>query len=193
MHAGPTGQPPAEEPGNALATPLARKGPRLSHPVGTITASCTEDLAVINPKLATHFDRRWPQGMVGRRETLVVKNSRIYLASPDGLVTKIGWGDLCLERWHILREVTRDGIGLVAFENRHGTPPNRYDPSEGDEATLEDLIPGLALALNSDTAVLLNHPDPDLHTLGAVSLPALGRRATRMWVAERLADLPGFA
>ena len=142
-----------------------------------------------NPKLTVRFDQRWLHGVVGRRDTRIVKNARLYLATSDGQVTKVGWGDLCLEQWHLLRQVTRGGLGLVAFENSHGTPPHWRDPSEEADATLKDLIPGLALGLAHDGTVLLNHPDPDRHTLGAISLPALDRQQTPVWLAERLDNL----
>lgn len=148
---------------------------------------------MLDTKLTTRFDQRWPQGMVGRRVTRIVKNARLYLATADGQIAKFGWGDVCLEHWHILREITGDGLGLVAFENSHGIPPNSHDASEVAGGTLEDLIPGLAIALDSTSVALLNHSDPDRPTLGAISFPALDRRETRSWIADRLANLPGSA
>ena len=148
---------------------------------------------MLDTKLTTRFDQRWPQGMVGRRATRIVKNARLYLATADGQIAQFGWGDLCLEHWHILREITGDGLGLVAFENSHGILPNLHDASEVAGGTLEQLIPGLALALESTSVVLLNHPDPDQPTLGVLSSPALDRQQTRAWLAERFTSLPGSA
>jgi hypothetical protein len=144
---------------------------------------------VFNPTLTTRLDDRWPQGMVGRRDTRIIKNARIYLATGDGQVTKLAWGDLGLEQWHILREFAADGLVLVASENAPGMPLTWYHRSEAADATFDVLIPGLMLALDRDCAVLLNHPDPERHTLGAISLPAFGRQATRTWLKERLAML----
>lgn len=144
---------------------------------------------MINPKLTTGLDSRWPQGHVGSRVTRVVKNARIYVATPDQQVIKIGWGDLDLEQWHLLREITADGIGLVAAESAYGMPSSWYRQSEAADATLELLIPGLVLALDQESVVLLNHADPDRHVLGALSLPAIGRQETPSWLAARLAEL----
>ena len=144
---------------------------------------------MINPTLSTRPDDRWPQGNIGRRETCVVKNARIYLATHDGAVTKVGWGDLCLEQWRLLHEIAGDGIVLVAFEKGHGFPAGSYDSSEAPDATLDDLVPRLALALDRSTAVLLNRPASGGDTLGAVNLRAVDSDDTRDWVNGRLADL----
>lgn len=166
-----------------------RPGTVLSHVWGTILESFAEDSAVINPTLRTRSDDRWPHGNVGREDTCVVKNARIYLATHDGEVTKVGWGDLCLEQWHLLHELAQDGIVLVAFENRHGVPPGSHDRSEAPDATLDDVVPGLALALDRSAAVLLNRPASWGGTLGAANLPAVSRDETSGWVKRRLADL----
>lgn len=144
---------------------------------------------MFNPTLTTRLDDRWPQGMVGRRDTRIVKNARIYLATGDGQVTKVAWGDLGLEQWHILRGFATDGLVLVASENAPGMPLTWYHQSEAADATFDVLIPGLVLALDSGCAVLLNRLDSERHTLGAVSLPAFDRQATHTWLAERLAML----
>jgi hypothetical protein len=149
--------------------------------------------AVHNPTITTRYADRWPQGLVGLRHTRIVKNARLYLATPDGQVAKIGWGDLGLEQWHTLHAIAGDGLVLVARENRHGNPVGHYDRSDAPDATLEDLIPGLVLALDRTTAVLLNHDDPERHTLGAVSLPAVDREQTRAWLVDRLAELTAHA
>jgi hypothetical protein len=49
---------------------------------------------VHNPKLTTRYDGRWPQGLVGLRHSRIVKNARLFIATSDGQVAKIGWGDL---------------------------------------------------------------------------------------------------
>ena len=146
---------------------------------------------MINPPLATRLDPRWPDGLIGRRDTRILKNARLYLATPDGQIAKFGWGDLDLERWHLLREISNDGLGLVARQATHGRPPGRNDPdpSETADATFDDLIDALALALDHDTAVLLNHHTPGRQTLGAISLPALTPEETHSWLADRLDTL----
>jgi hypothetical protein len=141
------------------------------------------DFRLIDLPLTTRFDDRWPQGIVGKRATRVLKNARVYLAEGDASIVKIGWGDLCLEQWGLLRTICGDGLLLVAFE------PNPSERSEAPDATLADLLPRLALALDSSAAVLLNHPDPEFHTLGALSLPAFDREQTPDWVAARFAEL----
>lgn len=143
-----------------------------------------------NPTLTTRFDSRWPQGMIGPRDTRIVKNARIYLAATDGQVAKIGWGDVCLEQWALLREIAADGMCLVAFECTFGTALSWYDQPEATDATFEDLVPGLAIALDRVTAVLLNYPaPPGRHTLGAITLPVLDRDTTKRWLADRLEAL----
>ena len=146
---------------------------------------------MINPPLASHPDPRWPSGLIARRETRIIKNARFYLATPDRKISKVGWGDLDLEHWHLLREISNAGLGLVARQATHGRPPDRRqpDPSETDQATLEDLIDAVALALDRRTAVLLNHHTPGRQTLGAISLPALTPEETRPWLASRLDTL----
>lgn len=144
---------------------------------------------MLDAKITSRPDQRWPQGMVGRRDTRIVKNARLYLATADGAVNKVGWGDLCLEQWHVLRAISTEGLVLVASETAPGSPYDWYQLSEAADARLEDLIRGLVLALDSDGAVLLNHTDTERHTLGAVCLPAITRQQTTAWLAGRLAIL----
>ena len=66
------------------------------------------------------------KGRYGRRDTRLVKNTRIYLPTGDGRLAKVGWRHLRLEPWHILREISRDGLGLVALEIAHGNAPNLH-------------------------------------------------------------------
>jgi hypothetical protein len=138
---------------------------------------------VLDQLITIRFDDRWPQGIVGSRDTRIIKNARIYLATTDEQVIQVGWGDLCLEQWHLLRAICGEELLLVAFE------ASSDDPSRAPGATLADLVPQLVLALDSTSAVLLNHPDPGRHTLGALSLLALDPAQTRGWVADRLTAL----
>jgi hypothetical protein len=147
---------------------------------------------VTTPNVSTRFVARWPQGMIGLRHTRIVKNARIYLATSDREVTKIGWGDLGLEQWHILHDIAGNGLVLVAFERRHGISPSSCGMPEAHE-TLDDLVPALALGLDRTTAVVLNYQESGRGTLGAVSLPAVPRDETRTWVLGRLADPMSWA
>lgn len=145
---------------------------------------------MLNPKLTTRLDDRWPHGAIGRRRaTIVAKNARLYLATPDGQVAKVGFGDVGLEAWHRLEAIAEDGLLLVCHSSTYGTRLAWYYEPEAEDATFEDLIPGLALALDPTNAVLLNFPTSGRHTLGAIHLDALDRDATRTWLARRLAAL----
>jgi len=83
---------------------------------------------VLDQPITTRLDDRWPQGLVGRRDTRIVKNARIYSATADEQVVKVGWGDLCLEQWHELRAMCGEGLLLVAFESGHSARPRHPRP-----------------------------------------------------------------
>ena len=147
----------------------------------------------MDTRLQTRFDTRWPQGVIGLRETRIVHNARIYCISDAG-IAKIGWGDLSIEQFSVLRDIANEdgGLVLVAYQSTFGSVLRGYDQPENPDASLADLVSGLALALDSVSARLLNFPATDRQqTLGALTLPALSREDTRIWLDQLLADLPG--
>jgi hypothetical protein len=147
----------------------------------------------VDTQLQTRFDSRWPQGVIGLRETGIVHNARIYhVSDSDAAIAKIGWGDLAIEQFGTLRDIAAEdgGLVLVAYQNTLGTALAWYDQPENPEATLADLVAGLALALDRTSARLLNFPTSDSRqTLGALTLPALDREETPVWLHQRLAEL----
>jgi hypothetical protein len=102
-----------------------------------------------------------PQGPVGRRGHPHHQECEELCATTHWQIVKVGWGDLCLEQWHRLRTVGGDDLLLVDVEP--SPRPVRY------EATVTGLASTARCRLDSSSAVLLNHRDPDRHTLGVCS------------------------
>lgn len=133
----------------------------------------------LQAEITVRPDPRWPEGVISRRDTRIIRNARIYLATPDGHVVQVGYGDVGLEQWHHLDRLAVDGLVLVAREGLDAPRP----------ATLEDLLLELRLGLDRRSIMLLGFPDSGPHVLGPLRLPAVAGDRTGAWITERMQDL----